>query len=212
MESTRLGANRRAEAGLILSSRERHAAIYDQLSAIAPTVFSADIGASWQHNLRLFARALGRAERGASLLRQYRAGLVRLHKVLAERASAPTVSLVRGMPDHVRIYLRDSFSGSILSDAGLLRPPGQQGKGFMIPLRSPDTIGRLRADVVLVSFYGPKESTLLYRWMNGPFWSLLAATKSGAVHVVDDGYWMLGLGPLAAIRIVRDLQHILADG
>lgn len=197
---------------LILSSRERHATIYDQLSAIAPTVFSADIGASWKDNLRLFAQALGRAERGESVLNQYHTKLTRLHKALTDSASLPTVSLVRGMPDHVRIYLKDSFSGSILSDAGLPRPPAQQGEGFVITLRSPDTIGQLSADVVLVSFYGAKESTLLYDWMHGPFWPLLAATSPRAVHQVDDSYWMLGLGPLAAIRIVGDLQHILTDG
>lgn len=196
---------------LILSSQTRHAGIYDQLSAIAPTVFSADIGASWKDNLRLFARALGRTERGASILQRYRARLAQVREALAVRVPLPTVSLVRGMPDHVRIYLQDSFSGSILSDAGLPRPPGQKGKGFVITLRSPDTIGRLNADVVLVSFYGPKESTLLYDWMHGPFWSLLAATKSGAVQPVDDSYWMLGLGPLAALRVARDLQHIFAD-
>lgn len=197
---------------LILSSRERHATIYGQLSAIAPTVFSADIGASWKGNLRLFAQALGRAERGGSILNRYRTELMRLHKALADRVSLPTVSLVRGMPDHVRIYLKDSFSGSILSDAGLPRPPAQQGEGFAITLRSPDTIGQLSADVVLVSFYGAKESTLLYDWMHGPFWPLLAATNPSAVHPVDDSYWMLGLGPLAAIRIVGDLQRILTDG
>lgn len=198
---------------LIIGSSTRHAGIYGQLSAIAPTVFSEDIGASWKQNLKLFAKALGGVGRAEDLLRQYHARLNRLRDSMAARGSIiPTVSLVRGMQDHVRIYLQDSFSGSILDDAGLPRPAGQRKEGFAITLRSPDTIGRLDGDIVVMSFYGSKHSALLSQWMESPFWSLLSAAKSDDVREVEDSYWMLGLGPIAAMRVVEDLERILADG
>ncbi len=47
---------------LILSSKLRHGQIYDQLSQIAPTVFTETTGVTWRENFDLHARALGRTE------------------------------------------------------------------------------------------------------------------------------------------------------
>jgi iron complex transport system substrate-binding protein len=51
---------------LILSSKVRHEAIYDQLSRIAPTIFSEEVGVTWKENFALHAEALGKAGGGGS--------------------------------------------------------------------------------------------------------------------------------------------------
>lgn len=197
---------------LILGSVLRHGPLYTQLSRIAPTVFSEKIGASWKDNLTLFADALGRSERAEAILAAYNRRLDALRAQLSQGGKLPQVSVVRSLPDHVRVYLRDSFIGSIIEDAGLPRPEHQRDRGFAIRLRSPDAIDLLDGDIVFVTYYGAKPASMLSDWRKGPFWPLLDAVQSDRVHDVADGSWMLGLGPIAAMKVVDDLELLLADG
>jgi len=59
------------EPDLILSNAVRHADVYGQLSAIAPTVLAEAIGETWEDNLRLAGEALGRAQEAGELLAEY---------------------------------------------------------------------------------------------------------------------------------------------
>ena len=59
------------EPDLILSNAVRHADVYDQLSAIAPTVLAEAIGETWEDNLRLAGEALGLTDQAEQLLADY---------------------------------------------------------------------------------------------------------------------------------------------
>ncbi|MFC7574526.1 ABC transporter substrate-binding protein [Klenkia terrae] len=56
---------------LILTNAIRHADLYDQLSALAPTVMSAELGAVWQENFLLSAEAMGMTEQAEEQLADY---------------------------------------------------------------------------------------------------------------------------------------------
>ncbi|MQB02371.1 MAG: ABC transporter substrate-binding protein, partial [Actinobacteria bacterium] len=60
------------EPDLILSATVRHEEIYDELSQIAPTVFTESSGTNWKEGFTLAADALGRAEEGEQALADYR--------------------------------------------------------------------------------------------------------------------------------------------
>ncbi|MCG8352286.1 MAG: iron-siderophore ABC transporter substrate-binding protein, partial [Chloroflexales bacterium] len=65
---------------LILSSKLRHEEIYDELSQIAPTVFSEAVGVVWKENLLLNAEALGKKAEAEQLLADYQARLEALQQ------------------------------------------------------------------------------------------------------------------------------------
>lgn len=189
---------------LILGSKLRHGKIYQQLSAIAPTVFSESIGSSWMDNLKLFASALNRTDSATQWQQQFAQQCDRVTALYA-RTGRPPVSVVRSMQTHIRLYLPDSFIGSILQRCGIRRPPSQNVSGFAVRLRSPGKITQLDAPLILLSEYSETQGSLIQSWQQTPFWRLL----EGKLHPVNDSYWMLGIGPIAAKNVLNDLQNIL---
>ena len=60
------------EPDLILSSRLRHEAIYDQLSQIAPTVFTETTGVTWKANFEKHAEAMNRGGEARRIMAEHR--------------------------------------------------------------------------------------------------------------------------------------------
>jgi iron complex transport system substrate-binding protein len=188
---------------LILSSKMRHEAIYPQLSQIAPTVFTERTGVTWKENLTVHADALNRADDGAKLMQQYQGRVDDFKQALGSRAGSTRVSVVRFTNDRVRAYAVDSFSGTILRDAGLDRPPLQQAQSTFVEVGQ-ELIPEMDADVLFVCRYGD-AGAVEARFRQDPLWSRLSAVQRGALHEVGDDYWMLGIGPLAANKVLDDL-------
>ncbi|MEX2536329.1 MAG: iron-siderophore ABC transporter substrate-binding protein [Trueperaceae bacterium] len=193
---------------LILSSRLRHEAIYQQLSSIAPTVFTETVGVVWKENLLANSEALGLREEAEQLLADYDERLATLRSELDE---LPSVSIVRFLPGQIRIYLSESFIGTIIEDAGLPRPPSQRAEDFALYVDK-EGIALMDADVMFVTTYGPAEDTAEQEFRSDPLWNSLDVVQRGDVHGVPDSYWMLGIGPVAANLVVDDLFTYLMDG
>ncbi|MEX2543348.1 MAG: iron-siderophore ABC transporter substrate-binding protein [Trueperaceae bacterium] len=192
---------------LILSSKLRHESIYRQLSGIAPTVFTEAVGVVWKENLLANGEALGLREGAERLLADYDQRLATLRSDLDE---LPSVSIVRFLPGQVRIYLAESFIGTIIEDAGLPRPPAQRADGFALFVDK-EGIALMDADVMFVTTYGPEEDTSVAEFGDDPLWRTLDVVRRGDVHSVPDAYWMLGIGPLAADLVINDLFSYLTD-
>jgi iron complex transport system substrate-binding protein len=186
---------------LILSSKMRHQAIYTQLSRIAPTVFTERTGVTWKENLKVHADALNRAADGERVMLDYQQRVEAFKNGLGP--NKPTVSVVRFTQDRVRAYAIGSFSGTVLQDAGLNRPPLEQADTTWLEIGL-EIIPQLDADVMFVCSYG-NAGAVEARFREDPLWSRLEVVKRGAVHKVSDDHWMLGIGPLAAGRILDDL-------
>jgi iron complex transport system substrate-binding protein len=193
---------------LILSSKLRHEAIYQQLSSIAPTVFTETVGVVWKENLLANGEALGLRAEAERLLADYDQRLAELRSELDE---LPTVSIVRFLPGQVRIYLAESFIGTIIEDAGLPRPAPQRADGFALYVDK-EGIALMDADLMFVTTYGPAEDTAAAEFRRDPLWRSLGVVRRGDVHEVPDAYWMLGIGPIAANLVIDDLYAYLVDG
>ena len=195
---------------LILTNKLRHEAIYQQLSQIAPTVCSETVGVVWKENLQLFAEALGKAEEGERLMADYFARLEEFKRAMGPRLDETEVSLVRSFPDHVRIYMKASFMGSVVEDAGLPRPPAQDKDIFMEEATA-ERIRDLDGDVMFIMYWNRQQGEQLSQLMQHPLWSRLDVVQQGRVYEVDDRIWGTGLGPLAANRIIDDLFKYLVE-
>lgn len=188
---------------LILSSKVRHEDIYGALSAIAPTVFAESVGVVWKDNLRLAGEALGRPADADRLLDELRTRAQEVGARFGDPA-ATTVSMVRFMPRSPRLYAAGSFIGTLLADAGLARPPGQQVAETFVEV-SPEQIGVADADLVLYGAYLSAGADAQAAVLAGPLWSTLPAVVAGRAHAVADDLWYLGIGPIAAGAVLDEL-------
>ncbi|MCH7232010.1 iron-siderophore ABC transporter substrate-binding protein [Glycomyces sp. L485] len=202
---------------VILGSKLRHEALYDQLSQIAPTVFSETIGVAWKDNVPLWAEALCLEDEGAQILAEYEAHAQQVADGLAEAGLADTeASMIRFMPDQVRIYLT-GFPGSVMRDAGLQRPAAQQVDDWenseqLIEI-SEERIPEMDGDVVFVmvseqwySESGSQETEEnMSKWTSTELWQQLSAVQNDQVHEVNESHWNLGGGIGAARAMLDDL-------
>ncbi len=193
---------------LILGSKFRQEAFYDELNAIAPTVFTELVGITWKENFLLDGDALGKGEEAKQLLDDYEARAAEFGTGLGD-AIATEVSLVRFMPDQIRYYGPDSFSGIVLGDVGLARPELQlladaEDKRFgEVSAEEIDTLG---GDVVFYCGYGSDGEAMLAEYTGGELWQAIPAVQDGKAYAVDDEVWMTGIGVTAAGMILDDLE------
>ncbi|MDG5808956.1 iron-siderophore ABC transporter substrate-binding protein [Streptomyces ossamyceticus] len=193
---------------LILGSQLRAADKYDELSKIAPTVFSVRPGFTWKENYLLNAAALDRTAEAKDKLASYEAKANELSKRLG--VDKPTVSMVRYMPDGVvRLYANASFIGTILKDVGVPRPKNQDIEDLAAEI-SAENIDHADADYIFTGVYGDPRATDKSKAQGNPLWKNLSAVKAGHAYDVPDETWYLGLGVTAADEVLGDLESYLS--
>lgn len=194
---------------LILSSKTRHEELYDELSGIAPTVFTEDVGVVWKGNLLVHAEALGLDAEAEELLAEYESRTRAIGNDLnEERGERPTISMVRFLPDSTRLYQKASFIGTILDDVGLPRPEPQDVDDFALEI-SAEQLEQADGDIIFTTHYGPADDTTKGALTTNPLWDRLGAVERGDVYEVPDDYWMLGIGIGAANLVLDDIEELL---
>ncbi|BCJ75348.1 ABC transporter substrate-binding protein [Catellatospora sp. IY07-71] len=196
---------------LILGSKFRQEKFYTELAKIAPTVFTENVGKTWKENFLLDGKALGREQQAKDLLAAYEKRADEVGAAIPN-AAALKISIVRFMPDHIRVYGPESFSGIVLGDAGLGRPERQlladkDDKRF--DKVSAERVTEVDGDFVFVAAYGEKAAAEQQKITAGPLWAGLSAVKAGKSQVVADETWMTGIGVTAANKILDDLAKYL---
>jgi iron complex transport system substrate-binding protein len=194
------------EPDLILSNSVRHAEIYDQLSAIAPTVFAEAIGETWEDNLRLAGEALDRSEEAEQLLADYTERAAEVGALYGDPA-ATEVSMVRFLDGSaVRLYGEGSFIGDVLGDVGFARPEVQRTAETFVEV-SPEQIGQGDGDLVFYASYGDEGQAAAAQITSGGLWQGLSAVQQGRAFEVSDDRWFLAIGPLGAGLVLDDLER-----
>lgn len=196
---------------LIVSAKVRHKKIYDELSNVAPTIFSKTTGATWKQNIKLLAKAVDKEQLAAKKIKAYERRAAAIGDNIREKLGHPaTVSLVRfveGEPT-VRLYSSNSFAGIVLfDDVGLKRPEQQPNPGDKIMAQiSQEEITKLDADHIFVSTYTsdsmdkklPKE-----QFQSNPLWKSL----KGEITGVSDTTWFTSVSLQGANKILTNLAN-----
>ncbi|WP_265515632.1 ABC transporter substrate-binding protein [Nitratireductor luteus] len=194
---------------LILGNKTRQEAIYPQLSAIAPTVFSERLRGDWRVNFKLYAEAVGQAKQGEDVLAAFDAEIAALREKLGARTDE-RVSIVRILAGQIRIYQKDSFSGFILDQIGFNRPPNQDVDAFALRVGK-ESIPDMEGDRLIYFTYdtgdgeGEKATEEV---LNDPLWQSLDVVEGGKVHAVDDVIWNTAGGILAARLMLKEIARI----
>jgi iron complex transport system substrate-binding protein len=192
---------------LILSNAVRHTEIYDQLAAIAPTVFAEAIGETWKDNLRLAGEALGRSEEAEELLAAHEERAAEVGALFGDPA-ATEVSMVRFLDGTaVRLYGEGSFIGAVLADVGFARPEVQRTGETFVEV-APEAISQADGDLLFYASYGEDGQVAAGQVTGGGLWAGLSAVQSGRAFEVDDDRWFLAIGPLGASLVLDDLEEI----
>ncbi|MFJ7974473.1 ABC transporter substrate-binding protein [Peribacillus sp. NPDC096379] len=203
---------------LIIGTKIRQEAIYDQLSAIAPTVFSETLRGDWKENFSLYAKALNLEEKGNEVLSQFDAHVDDVKQKLGDQVNQE-VSVVRFMAGKSRIYYTDSFSGVIFNQLGFKRTQPQaelfaadNKLGNLAIEVGKEVIPKMDGDVLFYFTYAPNGDQAALdtakEWTNDPLWKNLNAVKTGNVHEVSDAVWNTAGGVLAANLMLDDIADI----
>lgn len=206
LESPDLEAITALEPDLIVSASVRHDALYDELSAIAPTIFVETTGPTWKDNINLLAKALGEEKKAKQVLGNYEKRAKAMGKAINAKAGDPTFSLVRFLDGPTRLYAKASFSGIILTDMGIARPKDQDVEEFAVEIGE-EQIRKADGDHIFVtSFSGGKEAK--ERFVRNPLWKELEGVKAGNVHEVRDEIWMTSVSVQGAHLMMDDMAKI----
>lgn len=158
----------------------------------------------------MHASALGKTGEARGLEAEYELGVRELAEALGEKRAASRVSVLRSVGDEVRIYEKANFLGTILEDVGLPRPKAQDDDEFSTTATG-ERIPDLDGDVMFLSRFGD-DHRLLERLQQNRLWSRLSVVRADRVYEVPDDLWFLGIGNLAARRVLDDLRTILVEG
>jgi iron complex transport system substrate-binding protein len=202
-----LEAIKNLKPDLILGSNFRDKDRYNELSKIAPTVFTEQVGKEWLKNFPIQADALNKKTEGEKVVADFNARAKELGTKLGDPA-AVKVSMMRFMPGSIRLMGKGSFIGNIFDAVGVGRPAGQDVPGFMTEVSS-EQVEKADGDVLFVSTYGDKSKTDEGKVLDGALWKTLNAVKTGNVHIVNDDYWMVSTGYTAANKVLDDMAGFL---
>ncbi len=198
---------------LIIGNKMRHEKIYDQLSAIAPTVYSDTIRGEWKDNFKFYAKVLNKESEGEKAIQAYESKITSIKETYSDKLNNE-ISLVRFMDGKTRIYLGDTFSGTILKEIGFKRPAAQQGTDFVNEIGK-ERLNEADGDVMLYFTYELGDGKGLAReeeWLNDPMFKSLNVVRNNKTYKVDDTIWNTAGGIKAANLMLDDLANMLKEG
>lgn len=198
---------------LIIGNKMRHEKIYDQLSAIAPTVYSDTIRGEWKDNFKFYAEVLNKKSEGEKAIQAYESKITSIKETYSDKLNNE-ISLVRFMDGKTRIYLGDTFAGTILKEIGFKRPAAQQGTDFVNEIGK-ERLNEADGDVMLYFTYELGDGKGLAReeeWLNDPMFKSLNVVKNNKAYKVDDTIWNTAGGIKAANLMLDDLTNMLKEG
>ncbi|WP_338720663.1 iron-siderophore ABC transporter substrate-binding protein [Devosia sp. XK-2] len=197
------------EPDLILGTKVRQENIYQQLSAIAPTVMSETIGDEWQNNLKFYADVLGRSAEGEAALAEFAGRTAAIGDALGD-AKNDEISLVRFSPNRTRIYYKQTFGGLILDQIGFARPAAQDKDEFAEEVTK-ERIPEMDGDRIFYFSNDLNEQEAaanLEDWLSDPLWLSLEGVKAGKAQRVSEIIWNSAGGIYAAHIMLDDIEAI----
>jgi iron complex transport system substrate-binding protein len=193
---------------LIIGNKMRQEKVYEQLKAIAPTVFSETLRGDWKQNFNFYAKAINKEAEGKKVMDKYEARIQDLKGKLGDKLNQK-VSIVRFMPGDVRMYHKDTFSGIILDELGFKRPESQDKPDFAEQGVTKERIPAMDGDILFYFTYDTgdgKATNAEKEFINDPLFQNLQVAKNKKVYKVSDTIWNTAGGVEAANLLLDDIE------
>ena len=197
---------------VIIGSEGGTELVYDHLSQIAPTVLGHWRGyPSWKEHFNLVAEVLGKTEEAEQVWTHYKQRVQELRVSLDDNYQDIEVSFVHICCGTIDIDVKNSFSGMILEDVGLRRPPAQNVVNETgLKLLSEERLMDIDGDVLFVAATSGESEEMLKQLKQRPLWNQLRAVQQGRVYPANYATWRGG-NPLAADAVIDDLFRYLVE-
>jgi iron complex transport system substrate-binding protein len=179
---------------------------YDALSAIAPTVVpTAPAAGGWEEPLHLYAQALGAED---ELAERLDAVTARAEALADDGALAGTAAVVRWAATGPLIMNAMNMPGQLLQAAGAepVQAAVDLGDSPHSDPLSLENLGEVDADRVFLAAFGAEGASALEAARSETAFSRLKAVQSGGATDVDGGVWSSSSGPIAAERVLDDIE------
>jgi len=179
---------------LIVANPERAKMIKNELGQITTTIALSD--KSYKDildNVDLMAGVLGKQDEA----KKVREGLTqKLADAKSKIKNAPSVLVAGAFEDDFTVWVKNSFIGTLLSDAGVTykfdgAKENSEGKADVAKL-SIERLVELNPDFLFL--YGSD----IKKWQDNPLFKSLKAVKENHVMEVEQDLWSRGRGPIAA--------------
>ncbi|MDF2548269.1 MAG: lipoprotein [Anaerosolibacter sp.] len=198
------------EPDLIIGNKMRHEKIYDQLSQIAPTVYSDTLRGEWKANFAFYAKVLNKEAEGNEIIKSFDDRITSIAELAGDKLKTE-ISIVRFMPGKTRIYLGDTFSGTILKQLGFARPENQRSDEFTVEIGK-ERLTEADGQVIFYFTYETGDGQGAAReteWLEDPMFKTLNAVKNNKIYKVDDAIWNTAGGVKAANLMLDDIESFI---
>lgn len=193
------------EPDLIIGTESRHSALYDKLSAVAPTVYMASQADPWQDNVKMVANVVGDEAGGSELLEEYEQRCAQVsEEISALHLGERTAQLIRPRDAIYSLYGPTSFAGSTLECAGYTIPE-HDWEDISLDV-SAENLTTAAADLVLVTSATPTQEDEVIQGIRE---ALGRVNPEGQIAVVDQAMWITGVGPLGGQAVLDDLLSVV---
>lgn len=191
---------------LIIGSKVRHEALYRELSAIAPTVFSADTGTNWTEQAELTGAAVNQSQKMSELIAGVNNRAVQVGE--AVKAKGTTASIVRFRTDNFRLYGPGTFSGSLLTTMGFDLGAKREWNKYSMMELSPELYEQIDGDVVFYMSPGGNPNATTQAKIT-PLWGKQPGVAASKAFEVQDDTWMVGIGVKGANLVIDQVEKLL---
>ncbi|MHC0062063.1 iron-siderophore ABC transporter substrate-binding protein [Nostoc sp. UIC 10890] len=183
--------------------------IYPLLSKIAPTVLGELDYSRWEKHLSFVAEVLGKQENEKALWQNYHQRIDKLKLAIGNRYQNKKISFIYVGRNQINIDARNSYAGSIISDAHLQRPTSQNIDApygaFPISL---EELEKADGDILFVTTFSRDGREFLIKKQQNPLWKTLKAVQNNHVYYVDFMSWAAS-NMLGTDAVIDDLFKYL---
>lgn len=193
---------------LIIADAERHAAVYQDLSRIAPTLLLKSRGETYQENLQAAAIvgiAVNKASQMTQRIEQHKSKMAQYKQQFSNQDTIQfAVVTEKGMWMHGPA----SYAGGVITELGLSSPIPEQTEKAYLPT-SFEQLLKTNPDWLLLGPYS--DQTVVDEWQTNPLYKMLTVSQKSQAIEVSPALWSLNRGMLAAEGIAQNLEEILAN-
>ncbi|WP_193197125.1 ABC transporter substrate-binding protein [Nostoc sp. MG11] len=185
--------------------------IYPLLSKIAPTVLGELYYPTWEKHLSFVAEALGKQETEKALWDRYYQRIEQLKLALGTRYQNKKISFIYVGSGQISIDTRNSFAGSIISDALLQRAASQNIDAPYGSVKiSLEELEKADGDILFVTTFSSGGNEFLKEKQQEPLWKNLKAVKENHVYYVEFMSWG-ATNMLGTDAVIDDLYKYLVN-
>lgn len=182
------------------------------LKEIAPTVVTGNWGEPWKTVFNRSANVMNKEAEAKTFLAQYDARLQQARSKLAKH-QGERLSIVRWNPKGPSYMHSGTFASSVVEEMGLTRPTHQIGdKSPHSPALSLESLNLLDGDWLVIGTLSASGDAVdaMKQAEQTPAFQQLGAIKSKRFGAVDGSLWTSTGGPQAALKVIDDVEQLLA--